>query len=201
MRTLCMLLWCMASAAGAEGVSIPLKAVLTTSSQEGMLRVRDAFPLKGIDAVANKAVHHHLKGILQASDGGASNVFLVDAATPGDAVKASSSVLVGARSAEIAEPINRGQLPIRGSHWLVAYPGSGSSSPPLWKVDEISVSETTVTVKYRRPQAGIRTMDIAPYYYWAPLGKLTPGAYSVELYDANAQAMTLMRRVIVKPER
>jgi hypothetical protein len=36
------------------------------------------------------------------------------------------------------------------------------------------------------------------YYYWAPLGKLAPGIYDIELYDAGRKAISLMRKIEVE---
>jgi hypothetical protein len=183
----------------AESTSVPLTKVLTTSRQQGMRHVKEEFATKGADAVENAKTIKRLAVILNSS-GGASNVFLVNAENIADAIQAGSNVMVSSHSARTPASLN-GSHAGKGSYWLVANLGVGAGSPDRWVVDGITVSGNTVRFSYREPKAGIRTLDMLSYYYWAPLGKLEPGTYQVELYDADEKAVTLIRRVVVEPSK
>lgn len=172
---------------------VPLADMLTTSGQEGMQQVGETF--QGVDDPANKSTNGYLHKIYEAS--GPSDVFLVDATTMHEAVSASASVFVGSRSASTPAPVNK-QNPLRGNLWLVAYLGKSHSSPMRWVVDSATVTENKIRLAYREPQWNIGTSDSMPYLYWIPLGKIEPGIYEVELFDADEKAVILMRRVKVE---
>ena len=175
--------------------SISLKEMLTTSSQEGLKQVRQVFQ----DEAADKSTIGYLKKIFEASSG-ASTVFLVDAETLPKAISASASVFVGARSAGTPVPVNK-QKAVRGRLWLVAYLGTAHSDPIRWIVDSVTVDGGTIRLTYREPPSFIGTADSYPYFYWIPVGKVSPGVYQVELFDSGEKAVTLMRRVRVGAER
>lgn len=194
-----LFLSCWRSAFAAEPVTVPLADMLTTSRQEGMQQVGEEFRRPGNEK-ENKSITGYLKQIYEASRQGASNAFLVDATNAHDAVRASASVLLGGRSASAAVPVEK-QRAYLGSHWLVAYLGCGHSDPLPWIVENAAVVESKIQLTYRQPRAFIATSDSLPYYYWIPLGKLAPGTYEIELFDADEQAVTLMRRVEVTAGR
>lgn len=189
-----------AASATAKGdtSSIPLASILTTSPQEGMLQAREVFRGQSKNR-KNVVTSRYLEKILQGTKGGASNVFLVDATNVSDAVKASSRVIVGSRSANTSAPVNTPN-PIRGNYWLVAYLGSGPSSPTWWTVEKVGRSGSQVRVTYRRSQPSAATSDVHEYYYWVPLGALDLGIHELELYDAERKVVSLMRRVEVSAE-
>lgn len=176
--------------------SVPLSEVVTTSRQAGMRHVKKEFAVQGVNAPESAKTINRLAGILNSS-GGASNLFLVDAEDITDAIRASSNGIVSSHSAQVPASLN-GTSAGKGSYWLVANLGVGPGSPDRWIVDEITVSGNTVRLSYQQPEPGIRTSDMLSYYFWAPLGKLEPGTYQVELYDADEKAVTLMRRVVVE---
>src|SRR5690606_16116719 len=124
----------------------------------------------------NKVTNHHLAKIYEGAQQGGSNVFLVDATNPDDAVRASASIFAGSYSADTPATVNQSR-PVRGSHWMVVYLGAGHSSPVRWVVDSVNVSENKVTMTYHRQKALLATRDIMPYFYWIPLGRLAPGVY------------------------
>ena len=179
----------------AEPTTVPLTEILTTSGQEGLRDVSKEFSAKGIHAVQNKATKNLLDSILNAGPCGASSVFLVSASDVNEAIQASANVLAGSHSTDLPTPTKD------PGHWMVAYLGVGPGSPPRWTVESVNVSRSIVRLSYREPPAGIRTSNMLSYYYWAPLGKLEPGTYQVELYDADEKAVTLMRRVVVEHQQ
>ncbi|RIK82768.1 MAG: hypothetical protein DCC67_06790 [Planctomycetota bacterium] len=169
---------------------IPLSVVVTTSRQDGLKYAREALAKD----------NPYLRQILENARGGASNAFLVDATTVDDAVRASAGVFVALRAADTPAPVNVTK-PIRGSHWLVAYLGSGPSTPTWWTIAGASVEGKTIRLTYRQSPPVPATSDVQHYYYWLPLGKLDPETYEVELFDADEKAVTLMRRVKVEAKK
>lgn len=171
--------------------TIPLSEIVTTSPQEGLKAVQDIMQQKGNAQSGNEYLRKLLAGT-----NGSSNVFLVDATSIYDALAASFSILVGARSAETPAPVNTAE-PKRGSHWLVAYLGSGHSSPSRWTIERVTVDTNKLVLTYRKSSPAPASEDSRQYYYWIPLGKLNPGVYEVQLFDADKEAVILMRRVDV----
>jgi hypothetical protein len=135
---------------------------------------------------------------IHALSGGASNAFLVDATNPKDAIDASLSVLRGSHSAGKATPVNMPNA-ARGSYWLVGYLGLGPSEPLSWELKGATVDGSTIRITYQQPKVTMATRDVWYFYYWVPLGKLKPGTYRLELYDATRNATTLTRQVEVPP--
>lgn len=173
---------------------ISLSEIVTTSPQKGLQPVRDVLAKKG-DAQATEG---YLSRILTGSNG-SSNAFLVDATNIYDALQASSTILDGARSADTPAPVNTSQ-PTRGSHWLVAYLGTGPSSPTWWTIESVTIHKGKIVLKYRMSKPSPTTADLNPYYYWIPIGKLPLGAYEIKLVDADQAAVSLMRRIEVAPK-
>ncbi len=174
---------------------IPLSEIVTTSPQKGLQQVRDALQQENA-ALKSEATDGYLRQI-QSISNGSSNAFLVDAINTSDSIAASLSILVGWRSANTPAPVNTTK-PKRGSHWLVAYLGSGPSTPTWWNVESVSATKSTVTLTYKRSKPSPATADVHPYFYWVPLGKLDPGPYEVQLLDADRGVISLMRRVEVE---
>ena len=167
---------------------IPLLEIITTGPQKD---------LRSIDDVVGpaEAYNSFMMRFRNVGDG-SSNVFLVDAKKFRDALDASTNVLFGSRSANTAATQDKPK-PARGSHWLVAYLGTAPSSPTWWSVESVSVDKSKVVLSYRKTKPRPATRDVRRYYYWIPLGKLDPGAYELELIDADTGTVTLMRRVEV----
>jgi len=174
--------------------TIPLSEIITTGPQKD---------LQNIDSVLGQAeAYDGFMMRFRNVDDGSSNVFLVDAIKLRGALAASSNVLFGSRSADTPAPKERPN-PERGSHWLIAYLGTGPSEPTWWTVESVIVDKAKVILSYRKTKPRPATDDVRVYFYWIPLGKLDRGDYQVELVDADKGAVTLMRRVEVTaiPER
>lgn len=177
----------------ALGRDIPLTETFSAVHQEGI-----QYMSSGRRIVDNKTEEEDYTvawDVLSRDRTGASNAFLVTAETIGDVIKATQLLFDGLRAAD--KPVSSYGVNSK-SHWLAVYLGSGSSSPSKWKVERVTVDGTTIRLIYRHPQNTGGTEDIVRYYYWVPLGPLDDGAYTVELYDADLKAVTLMRRVEVK---
>jgi hypothetical protein len=175
--------------------AIPLAKIVATSRQDGLLHVHEVLQ----DDQENKSTLGYYRKIVERSPG-ASSVFLVDAESLPDAINASASVFVGARSAATAVPVSK-QKAVRGNQWLVAYLGTAHSDPIRWIVKGASIDKSRIRLTYQEPESFIGTADSYPYFYWVPLGKLEHGTYQVELYDADEKVVTLMRRVVVEPSK
>src|SRR5207253_5177589 len=126
------------------------------------------------------------------------NVFLVAGADIGAAVTA-------ARPRYLTDPKNKedkkddtkidvivgGKTPL----WIVAYLGSTGSLPPQWLIESVEIKDKAIRVSYMRSQAKEpRTADLGPYLYWAPVGALRAGEYTLELYDADAKKAAVERK-------
>jgi hypothetical protein len=172
---------------------IPLSEIVTTSSQTELRSLRDTWE-KDINKPST-AFDTFMRQIQNINNGG-SNVFIVDATNLYGALSASSNILIGSRRADTPAPVDTAD-PERGSHWLVAYLGSGPSNPTWWTVESVEVDKGKVVLSYRESKPRPATDDMRRYYYWVSLGRLTPGAYEVQLFDVEKGAATLMRRVEV----
>jgi len=189
------LIFAVTFAAGCRAVSreIPLTDIVSTVRQEGLQRIDS-----GRRIVDGKTVEQDYAAALDALarvHSGASNAFIVDASIIGDAIKATKHILAGSRLADKPVPSLNVET---GNNWLAVYLGCGHSEPRRWVVEGATVSGNTIRLTYRQPQAKVQTMDVVPYYYWVPIGVLDEGAYTLELYDDDLKAVTLMRRVEVK---
>lgn len=124
------------------------------------------------------------------------NVFLADAPDIDGAVAAASHVILERAGTDTVALRNQPN-PRTGNHWLVAYLGIGTSSGPLFIVDKVTANGPTITFSYHKPKLMAATDDLHDYFYWVPLGRLDPGVYQLELFDTDADAVMLSRRVTV----
>jgi hypothetical protein len=171
---------------------VPPSRILTTGPQKGMRHVRNVFQ----QADNGQGAELFLRQLHDVSNN-SSDVFLVDATDVMDALSASLSVLIGAHSADT--PASGDAACARqGSYWLVAYLGTGPSSPTWWTVDHVVVGKNRVVLSYRKSKPAPATDDVQFYYYWVPLGRLDNSHYEIQLFDGERRATTLMRRVDVK---
>jgi len=173
--------------------TIPLSEIVTTSPQKDLQSVKYVWEK---DKTQTPEAFDNFMRQIQTASKGSSNIFLVDATNIHDAMSATFSMLVGLRSADTPAPVKTAQ-PKRGSHWLVAYLGSGPTNPTWWTIESVQVSEGKLVLSYRKSKPMPATDDVHPYYYWIALGKLSPGAYKVQLFDTDKGVVTLMRRVEV----
>lgn len=177
----------------AAGRDIPLSEIFSTVRQDGMQntgtgqRVVDGKTVEEDYAIAMEALSRDKEG--------SSNACIVTGDNVGDAIKATRRVFDGFYAADKAVSFFGVKS---NSHWLSVYLGCGSSSPLKWDVERVSVNGNMIRLTYRHPQPAGGTEDVVRYYYWVPIGDLDDGAYSLELYDADLKAVTLMRRVEVK---
>jgi hypothetical protein len=176
---------------GESGRSIPLSEILSTSPQKNVRRIEDILSKDG----NHQAASEYLRQILRCSNG-SSNVFLVDSTTASDAIAASATILSGSHTADTPAVVDTPN-PKRGSIWLVAYLGTGSSSPIKWTVERVRVHGTKVELIYRKSKPSPGTEDSIRYFYLVPLNTLTSNVYELQLINAETNTVTLMRRVEV----
>jgi hypothetical protein len=171
---------------------VPLKSIYATTGQEEVQRINRN------DGEYGTAINE----IISHSRSGASNVFLVRGHDLPAAVKATLLVLAGSRPVDT--PIGPGDL--TGPHdrtkhdsiWMVAYLGTAGSSPPAWDIASVERRNKTVRLTYSKPDRFYSSRNLHVYLAWAPLGKLEPGDYSLELFDGRKREVTLLRRVTVE---
>jgi hypothetical protein len=167
---------------------IPLSSMYTTIYQhEG-----------GLKLLSDNPKNDHAKvvtAMISECGPGASNLFLVYAEDIKEAIAATKSVLFQRRSADKPASGADGEWKPRAI-WLVAYLGVFSSEPPGWIVDPVVHEGNTVRVPYWA-QEDVSGRNAHPHFLWVPLGKVEPGKYELQLYDARRKEVTLFRRVVV----
>lgn len=184
-----------ASFAGDDVREIPLSEIITTSPQKGLLNVEDVLNQEQDDR-RRKAATADLRRI-KSSPNGASNVFLVEAGSICDAVSASAGILAGLRTAD-TPALTNSVNPSLGRHWLVAYLGTGPSTPTWWSVERVNAETNKLKLTYRKAPPSPVTSDEHSYLFWVPLEHLAPGTYQLELHDAERDGASLVRRVDVE---
>lgn len=166
---------------------IPLESIYGTSAQNGAKQLNSAFTTKdGINRYT-EPYGADLADIRRKTHSHASNVLLVRGEDITEAVKAAHPFLAGGFGSE----------PKSKELWMVAYLGMTSSCPPIWLAEYAEVREKTIRLTYYMNDPDTRTHDRFHYFFWVPLGKLQPGTYILELFDAHTKEVTLLRRVRV----
>jgi hypothetical protein len=168
-----------------ESGQIPLASIYTTSLQKELKRLPGEIKVSDPDRIIDRKA----------------DVFLVAGADIAAAVAAS-------RPRYLTDPKNKndkkddtkidvvvGKTPL----WIVAYLGSTGSQPPQWIIESLEIKDKAIRVRYARSKANERTTDLRPYLYWAPVGMLRPGEYTLELYDADAKKAAVERKCRVEP--
>ena len=179
-----------------KGEKIALDSVHSTSHQKPLKPVSRGFNLQGNGEKKYETSYgHFLEEIFKAYHTGAANVFLVRGDDIGAAISATWEVCVCRRGADRpSAPYEKGEhKPL----WLVAYLGTAGSEPPHWEVRSVERKGRTARLTFALSETGSETNDEEQYFYWAPLGELEAGAYTLELYDEQEKAVVLTRRVIV----
>jgi hypothetical protein len=174
----------------AKTVSVPLGEVYTTSEQKGLKRVA-----RGEDRTPVKL---RSRLTVAAPKGGLPDAFLARGRDITAVVGVTASFYEGGGFGD--GDIGPEERSPQDQVWLVAYLGRTTSDPLRFEVTAVERRGAAVRLSYRVVPLGggvAVTLDRRPYYYWAPLGRLAPGAYQVELYDAAEKQVTLMRRVVV----
>jgi hypothetical protein len=191
--------WCCVMAiafAALAGVAIGWHA--TTSSQVGDKRPEmQEIPLGSVYSGSRQKdlVHTgHLEPLFRDTPfRGASNIFLVGGDDIKQAMLATRHVLLAGSSGRIIA--NPPDAPQPKSVWMFAYFGIGPSEPPAVLIDSVKHGAKIVRLNFSLPERQSTTADAVAYCYWAPLGEVPKGRYTLELYDINLKEVMLMRCV------
>jgi hypothetical protein len=169
---------CLGAFAG-ENKQIPLGSIYTTTGQKDT---------KDAAAELKNVPQPHYSGLVT----GAPVIFLVNGKDFGAAYQGSrrSFQVEGDPKAAAPKAVSKaGEL-----NWVGAFLGSDGSSPPAYRVLSVAIQGRKVRVTYETIKRVISTGDEHPYLLWAPLGKLSPGEYTLELYEATTQKVTASRK-------
>jgi hypothetical protein len=165
--------------AAAQGKKIPLDSVYTTTRQkdtkDALAQLKD-FP----------------KPTFGKTIAGQRVLFLINGKDFPAAVKASRPFLQLEGDAKAPGP--KAETKAGEQNWVGGYLGSTGSQPPAYRVLSVEVKGRKVRVTYETVKSGGSTLDYHSYLVWAPLGKLTAGEYTLELYDAAAKKVTAVRK-------
>jgi hypothetical protein len=171
-----------------ETVTIPLASIFSTNGQEGLLSLRNG---------AADPCEFDMAAIRREVGSGSSNIFLANAGDIVQAVNATREAFLGGRSAEVPVLPELAGGPKPTSFWMVAFLGVTGSEPPAWVVRSAERKGKVIRLSVQRPAGGGETKDSHLYFVWVPLGKMEPGKYTLELFDAKKKEVTLKRRVAV----
>jgi hypothetical protein len=161
--------------------------ICATSDQEGLRHIDESV----LDNDLRESGQERLPPLLQM---GVSNVFLVRCRDLSTAMTTTGQVLT--RGNSLVKPISSSKDSKSDEVWMVAYLGLDAQGS-VYRVESVAVSGRTIRASYRYRHPAVSNSGLQPYFYWVPLGRVAPGTYRLELYDADQEEVTLMRRVRV----
>ena len=77
--------------------------------------------------------------------------------------------------------------------WVAAYFGTDGSVPPAYKVRAVEITGKSIRVAYERVESPGRSCDLHAYVIWAPIGPISAGSYTLELFDVAADSIIATR--------
>jgi hypothetical protein len=169
---------------------VPLDQVYAASDQSGLRR----FPQKWQEAATDMRWGEICKSLKL---NGSSNAILVCGDEIEEAISSAHWVLCSGADAAAAYSAKKAPRPV----WLVAFLGNADIRPLEWTVESVAVEGRQIRLTYRPRDQAEEVLALFVrlcYDFWAPLPKLTPGVYTVELYDMSEKAVTFSRRVTVE---
>ena len=159
-----------------QGRRVPLNSVYATFTQEPLMAVEDA-----VDQVV-------VTSVLFGDRDGEPKVALCLGADIASAVQSSAnSFLLPENQVPVAMPDSKDAL------WVAAYLGTDGSLPAAYQIQSITIKDQTIRVTYRRDDSQGRSCDLRDYMIWAPLGRVEPGPYAMELFEATSERVTARR--------
>lgn len=168
---------------------IPLKTIVTTSGQEGLLEVPWGRILKEDD----------LKRFVDPTKTGPANLFLVVGRDFDTVMEATGGAFFG--SPRVDRPVLRpgDEWNEEDRLWAFVHFGAAQSTPAEWTVTRVAVQRERVRVTVTRPDPKnlLRVNDRRVYMIWAPFGERKEKAFTLEAYDETNRAMMMTRRVVV----
>lgn len=196
MRQIVLLLLTIATPVAADELrTIPFADVYAQLPQESMQAVKAT---SNNDGLPTEKYGASLQRLLRDFKNAGSNVFIVQGETDVEAIEASERAFAG--YAGIERPVAKRDYDAKGTHWMVAYLGAGSSTP-VYEVDSITQEGNRIRFAFSKPNPLIVTTDVRRFLYWIRLGKLKAGDYELELFDSDSDKVVLMRRVEVGPHQ
>jgi hypothetical protein len=163
--------------AAGENKKIPLSSVYTTTGQKD---TRDA-------VVELREVSEPFGEF-----SGLPVIFLVNGKDFLAAVKVSRPFLEFRGDGKKPDP--KAESKATGLNWVGACMGSEGSLPPAFRVLAVEIEGKKIRVTYESIKNDLSSGDEHPYLLWAPLGKLSAGEYTLELYDATVKKVTASRK-------
>jgi hypothetical protein len=168
-------------------VTIPLESIYLTCRQEG--------PIYISPSDADESFRVQFEELYQcALDMGASNVFLTRGDRVGDAIAATAGAFIHRRSAD--GPVFGDPRQISDHFWFAAHLGVASGHD-AWDVESGCIKDNLVRLTFTQPRRETVTRDLNAYLCWFPLGRLSPGTYTLELFDKGKGQVVLTRRVTI----
>jgi hypothetical protein len=165
---------------------IPLNSVYFTDQQAGLKWLT----LGEADKDLQKVMLEVFRAI---SKLGASTVFLASGDNIREAFGSSWEALChGAGTENLVKTENLKS----NEAWLVVFFGI-QGGKGTWQITSVEIKDKQIRMSYKKPKRGAIVATMSGEMALAPLGKLEPGAYSVELFDADEQQAVLTRRVVV----
>jgi hypothetical protein len=171
---------------------VPLDQIYASVIQPGLRKFPDIADWK--EKVTAERVTDIFRSVAR---NGSSNAFLVCGDGIAEAIRSAHPMLCGGAGADTAYSEKETPRPV----WLAAFLGNAIISPLEWVVEFVTVEGRQIRLIYR-PRDRAEEAEVVPwhcsYNYWVPLPKLTPGVYTVELYDLTEKVLTFSRRVKVE---
>ena len=182
--------------------SIGPDVVYSTSPEEGLKKQVLAVFMRtdGKRDIPVYPYSFHLKMIqMEAGGMGASNVAIVNGDNITDAIKATRWLFTGGMTADKPGHTDEGKK--SNNFWLVAYLGTGWSTPPKWRYDSTVVEGKSIEFRFKSSKANLISGDSILYFYWVPLGPMNPGTFELSLVDTDRGRATLVRSVEIAKEK
>ncbi len=158
-------------------IVMPLDTAYATFNQEGLRRLDNSVDTDGVLQVLSNNQESPQRIVLCVGN---------DIAA---AVQASEVSF-----ARADEPVPAISAAANDTLWLAAYLGSDGSLPSAFRLQAIEVTGKNVRVAYERDESPLRSADLRAYLIWVPLGRVAPGEYTLELFDAVTEDVTRASR-------
>jgi hypothetical protein len=159
---------------------IPLQSIYATIPQEGVKHVERG--RKEMAQILDKG-----KGLTF------SNIFLVPGKDINAAIAATHVVFTESVPPEFPDDPGTG---IKDC-WLVAYFGLSGGGSPTWQLESVEMRDRVIQLKYSEPEGSAMLPAALLYFAWVPVGTLTKGTYTLELFDVGQKTPTLLRRFTI----
>jgi len=158
-----------------DAKEVPLRTVYTTTGQKNTQNARPDVELQDIQEFGHRIPQKPA-------------ICLVNGKNCRTAAKVSHPLLnpAGEKKEAPANPM----VKAAEDAWVGAFLGNAGSSPPAFRVLSVETKGKQVRVKYEFTPPEVATGDVHQYFVWAPLGKLTAGEYTLELYNAVEKKVT-----------